>query len=77
MIRSKLVIGPRIKLAIAGYTKIGVIWDVSARKIDDETCEFTNTVHSSATRELMDFLGKTRNSVGSFSGCSEADFRGS
>jgi hypothetical protein len=41
-----------------GRTKIGVIWDLVARKIDDKTCEFTNTVHSSATPELTDFLGK-------------------
>ena len=42
----------------SGRTQIGVIWDLSVRKIDDKTCEFTNTVHSSATPELMDFLGK-------------------
>ena len=41
-----------------GRTKVGVIWDLSVRKIDDKTCEFTNTVHSSATPELLDFLGK-------------------
>ena len=41
-----------------GRTKIGVIWDLAVKKIDDKTCEFTNTVHSSATPELMDFLGK-------------------
>jgi hypothetical protein len=41
-----------------GRTKIGVIWDLSVKKIDDKTCEFINTVHSSATPELMDFLGK-------------------
>jgi len=41
-----------------GRTKIGVIWDLSVKKIDDRTCEFTNMVHSSATPELMDFLGK-------------------
>ena len=41
-----------------GRIKIGVIWDLSVKKIDDKTCEFTNTVHSSATPELMDFLGK-------------------
>ncbi len=40
-----------------GRTKIGVIWDLSVKKIDDKTCEFTNAVHSSATPELMDFLG--------------------
>jgi hypothetical protein len=41
-----------------GRTKIHVIWDLGLKKIDDHTCEFTNTVHSSATPELMDFLGK-------------------
>jgi hypothetical protein len=41
-----------------GRTKIGVIWDLAVRKIDDKTCEFTNTVQSSTTPELMDFLGK-------------------
>jgi hypothetical protein len=35
-----------------------VIWDLSVKKIDDKTCEFTNMVLSSATSELMDFLGK-------------------
>lgn len=42
----------------AGRTKIGVIWDLSVKKIDDKACEFTNTVHSSVTPELIDFLGK-------------------
>ena len=39
-------------------TTVGVIWALSVKKIDDKTCEFTNTVHSSATPELMAFLGK-------------------
>jgi hypothetical protein len=41
-----------------GRSKVGVIWDLSVRKIDDKICEFTNTIHSSATTELLDFLGK-------------------
>lgn len=41
-----------------GRLKVGVIWDLSVTKIDDQSCEFTNTVHSSATPELMDFLAK-------------------
>jgi hypothetical protein len=41
-----------------GRTKIGVVWDLAAGRIDDKTCEFTNTVQSFATPELMDFLGK-------------------
>ncbi len=42
----------------SGRTKVQVIWDLSVKRIDDKTCEFTNTVHSSATPELLDFLGK-------------------
>jgi hypothetical protein len=41
-----------------GRTKVGVIWDLRVKKIDDQTCEFTNTVHSFTTPEFMDFLGK-------------------
>jgi hypothetical protein len=41
-----------------GRTKLGVIWDLSVKKIDEQTCEFTNLVHSAATPELLDFLGK-------------------
>jgi len=41
-----------------GRTKMRVVWDLRVKKIDDETCEFTNTVHSSTTPELEEFLGK-------------------
>ena len=41
-----------------GHTKVGVIWDWSVTKSDDHTCECTNTVHSFATPELVDFLGQ-------------------
>ena len=41
-----------------GRIKIGVIWDLSVKKIDDRSCEFTNTVHTSATAELLDFLAE-------------------
>lgn len=41
-----------------GRTKIGVVWDLAVRKIDDKTCEFTNTVQSFAPPELIDFLGE-------------------
>ena len=42
----------------AGRVKVGVIWDLSVKKIDADTCEFTNQVHSSFTPELLDSLGK-------------------
>jgi hypothetical protein len=35
-----------------------VIWDLAVRKIDDKTGEFTNTVQSCVTPDLIDFLGK-------------------
>ena len=41
-----------------GRIKVGVIWDLSVKKIDDTTCEFTNEVHSSFTPELLDSLAK-------------------
>ena len=41
-----------------GRTKIDVVWDLSVSRIDEETCEFTNSVHSSAPPEMLDFLGK-------------------
>ena len=41
-----------------GRIKVGVIWDLSVKKIDDESCEFANTVHSTSTPELMEFLAK-------------------
>jgi hypothetical protein len=41
-----------------GRTKIAVVWELQVTRTDDNTCQFTNTVHSSATPELLDFLGK-------------------
>jgi len=41
-----------------GRTRIRVIWDLSVKKIDADTCEFTNEVHSFFTPELLDALGK-------------------
>ena len=41
-----------------GRTKIDVVWDLSVSRIAEETCEFTNSVHSSAPPEMLDFLGK-------------------
>jgi hypothetical protein len=37
---------------------MGVIWDLSVKRIDGNTCEFTNEVHSSFTPELLDSLAK-------------------
>lgn len=44
--------------APTGRIQVDVIWDLSVKKIDDNTCEFTNVVHSSFTPELLDSLAK-------------------
>ena len=41
-----------------GRIKVGVIWDLSVKKVDATTCEFTNEVHTSFTPELLDSLAK-------------------
>ncbi|MGZ3195796.1 MAG: hypothetical protein ACXU60_01720 [Croceibacterium sp.] len=41
-----------------GRTKVGVTWDLRVKKIDDQTCELTNTVHSSFTPELLNFIAQ-------------------
>ena len=40
----------------AGRTKLQVVWELSASKIDDETCEYTNHIHSSALEQTLAFL---------------------
>ena len=41
-----------------GRTAIDVVWDLRVTKVDETTCELTNTVHTSAPPELLDFLGR-------------------
>jgi hypothetical protein len=39
-----------------GRTKVKVEWTLSARKIDDQTTEYTNYIHASATNEFIAFI---------------------
>jgi hypothetical protein len=39
-----------------GRTAVQVIWDLSVKKIDAETCEYTNSVIAHPTEEFMAFL---------------------
>ncbi len=41
-----------------GRTTIHVLWELSAKRIDDRTCEFTNHVRSRATEEFKAFLDR-------------------
>jgi hypothetical protein len=39
-----------------GHTKLQVIWELSVRKTGEDSCEFTNHIHSSAIGETISFL---------------------
>jgi hypothetical protein len=39
-----------------GRTKLQVEWELSARKIDEQTCEYTNHIHSTATDQTLAFF---------------------
>jgi hypothetical protein len=40
----------------AGHTKLQVIWELSVKKTGDDSCEFTNHIHSSAIDETVAFF---------------------
>ena len=39
-----------------GRTKLQVVWELSARKVDEQTCEYTNHIHSTATDQTLAFF---------------------
>jgi hypothetical protein len=39
-----------------GRTRVQVIWTLSAKRIDDRTCEYTNSVVAHPTAEFMEFI---------------------
>jgi hypothetical protein len=41
---------------VHGRTKVQVIWDLSVKRIDDERCEYTNSVIARTTPEFMTFI---------------------
>jgi hypothetical protein len=40
----------------AGRTKLQVVWELSARKINDQSCEYTNHIHSTAIDQTLAFF---------------------
>jgi putative intracellular protease/amidase len=40
----------------AGRTKLQVVWELSVKKIDDQSCEYTNHIHSTAIDQTLEFL---------------------
>jgi hypothetical protein len=41
-----------------GRTRVQVIWTLSVRRIDDSSCEYTNSVIAHPTAEFVDFIAK-------------------
>jgi hypothetical protein len=39
-----------------GRTKLQVVWELSAKKIDEQTCEYTNHIHSTAIEQTLTFF---------------------
>jgi len=44
-------------ITMKGCTKV-LLWELSAKKIDDDTCEYSNHIHASATDEFLAFIEK-------------------
>jgi hypothetical protein len=38
--------------------KVQLVWELSAKKIDDHTCEYSNHIHASAIDEFITFIEK-------------------
>jgi hypothetical protein len=39
-----------------GRSKVQVLWELKATKLDDNTCEYTNEIHATATPEFFEFI---------------------
>jgi hypothetical protein len=45
-------------ISSAGRTKLRVVWELSVKKIDDRTCEYTNHIHSTAIDQTLAFFNE-------------------
>jgi putative intracellular protease/amidase len=52
-------------LSPAGHTKLQVVWELSVKKIDEQTCEYTNHIHSTAIDQTLAFLREHNIAFGS------------
>jgi len=39
-----------------GRTKVQVLWELRVTRIDDNTCEYSNSIHATATDEFLEFI---------------------
>jgi hypothetical protein len=49
---------PKCTSQTIATTKVQVVWELSVKKVDESTCEYTNHIHGSATEETLQFLNK-------------------
>ncbi len=45
-------------ITAGGRSKVQVLWELRAEKIDDKTSQFTNTIHATATPEFLQFIAE-------------------
>ena len=45
-------------ITMKGCTKVHLVWELSAKKIDDHSCEYSNHIHATATDEFLAFVEK-------------------
>lgn len=45
-------------ITMKGRTKVHLLWELRAKKIDDDTCEYSNHIHATATEEFLAFIEK-------------------
>ncbi|RKD90408.1 hypothetical protein [Mangrovibacterium diazotrophicum] len=42
----------------SGRSRVQVLWELKAERIDDQTSKYTNSIHATATPEFMEFIRK-------------------
>lgn len=45
-------------ITMKGRTKVHLVWELSAKKIDDHTCEYSNHIHATTTDGFLAFIEK-------------------
>lgn len=43
-------------ITASGRSKVQVLWELRAEKIDENTCKYTNSIHATATPEFLEFI---------------------
>jgi len=56
-----------------GHTRVQVIWTLSAKPIDERTCEYTNSVVAHPTVEFMEFIAKHNMTFGDAAAARQRD----